>query len=327
MRKRRVGITYDLKSDHAGKGLSAEELAELDSEETIAAIEEALGAGGFRTERIGHADRLYRALERDRRWDIVFNIAEGLRGLGRESLVPALLDAHAIPYVFSDPLVHAVTLHKAVAKRVLRDLGIPTPDFAVVSSLDDTARVRLRFPVFAKPVAEGSGKGISAASRARNRAELVRGCRALIRKFRQPVLVERYLSGREFTVGVIGTAEKCRVLGAMEVIFRDGAETDAYSYTNKQEYESRIAYADVAGAALRAASALARRTWIGLGGRDAGRIDMRMDSRGRLHVLEVNTLPGLNPRDSDLAIIARRNGIDYESLIGMIMRSAFERLR
>src|SRR5450759_2110927 len=197
----KIGITYDLRDDYIAEGYTEEETAEFDHPRTIDAIEEALRDLGYETDRIGHIRALTLRLVAGDRWDLVFNIAEGLRGFGREAQVPALLDAWEIPYTFSDPLVLSLTLHKGLTKRVIRDLGIPTPDFAVVETPEEMAAVALPFPLFAKPVAEGTGKGVTAASKIVDPVGLDRVCRELLAVFRQPVLVETFLPGREFTVG------------------------------------------------------------------------------------------------------------------------------
>ena len=149
----KIGITYDLRNDYLAEGYGEEETAEFDHPKTIAAIEAALRDLGYETDRIGHIRALAKRLVAGQRWDLVFNIAEGLRGFGREAQVPALLDAYDIPYTFSDPLVLTLTLHKGMMKRVIRDLGIPTPAFAVVESPEEIAGVRLPFPLFVKPIA------------------------------------------------------------------------------------------------------------------------------------------------------------------------------
>src|SRR4051794_13652496 len=157
----RIGITYDLREAYLAMGYGEEETAELDRESTIESIETTLQSLGHETERIGHAMQLASRLVRGQRWDLVFNIAEGIHGIGREAQVPALLDLYQIPYTFSDPLVMALTLHKGMTKRVVRDAGVPTPDFAVVENEGDAARVTLPLPLFVKPVAEGTGKGVT----------------------------------------------------------------------------------------------------------------------------------------------------------------------
>ncbi|MDD5207544.1 MAG: D-alanine--D-alanine ligase, partial [Desulfobacterales bacterium] len=139
----KVGITYDLRKEYIAMGLGEEETAEFDKPETIEAIAGALVQLGHRAEKIGNIQALAKRLVAGDRWDLVFNIAEGLRGFGREAQVPALLDAYEIPYTFSDPLVMSLTLHKGMTKRVIRDLGIPTPDFAVVEDETEAGKVDL----------------------------------------------------------------------------------------------------------------------------------------------------------------------------------------
>jgi len=149
----RVGLTYDLRDEYLAMGYGQEETAEFDRISTIEALEGSLRRLGHETDRIGHVRSLAARLVAGDRWDLVFNIAEGLAGIGREAQVPALLDVYGIPYTFSDPLVMSLTLHKGMTKRVLRDGGIPTPAFAEVSTPRDLDKLDLPFPLFAKPVA------------------------------------------------------------------------------------------------------------------------------------------------------------------------------
>jgi len=321
-----VGLVYDLRSEYLAAGYSEEDTAEFDKEDTIEALSLGLGALGFEVEPVGSAKSLVAALAKGRRWDLVFNIAEGLHGPGREALVPALLDAWQIPYTFSDPLVMALCLDKAACKRFVRDLGLPTPDFALVRAEKDIATVRLPYPMFAKPVGEGTGKGVCAASRASDRKELTAICRVLLKRFKQPVLVEEYLPGREFTVGIIGTGELARPLGVMEVSLGGEAEPGSYSYANKANFEALVEYLPVDGPAAEEASNLALAVWRGLGCRDGGRVDIRLDADGRASFLEVNPLAGLNPKISDLPILCTMNGVSYQDLLRMIVQSALERL-
>lgn len=321
-----IGITYDLRQDYLDLGFGEEETAEFDSEITIESLEQTLRALGHSTVRIGNIWELTRRLAAGERWELVFNIAEGLDGVGREAQVPALLDAYRIPYTFSDPLVLALTLHKGMTKRILRDLGIPTPAFCEIQSMDKVAAVDLPFPLFAKPIAEGTGKGISAASKVIDPKQLTAVCRRLLEQYRQPVLVETFLPGREFTVGIVGTGDKSRSVGAMEVIFHDGSANNAYGYSNKRDWVDNIEYrrADDAEAQLAIAYALA--AWRGLGCRDGGRIDLRVDAQGVPNVIELNPLAGLRPDYSDLPILCGLNGISYLQLMEMILNSALERL-
>ncbi len=323
----KIGITYDLRDDYLKQGYSAEETAEFDREDTIQAIEEALISLGFQTERIGNMKDLVQGLASGRRWDLVFNIAEGLHGISREAQVPALLDAYGIPYTFSDPLVLALTLDKGLTKTIIRHAGIATADFTVVKEASDIDRISLPYPLFAKPVAEGTGKGISDASRIETNKELTAVCSRLLDQFRQPVLVETYLPGREFTAGIVGTDGDARVIGVMEVLFKDSRDTNTiYSYANKANYEEIIEYRIPEAEAIKKCSDLALASWKVLGCRDGGRIDIRMDSEDVANFIEVNPLAGLNPVHSDLPIMCRLQGMPYREIIENIMTSAMKRL-
>jgi D-alanine-D-alanine ligase len=323
----RVGFTYDLRDDYLRAGYSLEETAEFDRIDTIESIESALAGLGHQVERIGNVKSLAQRLVEGRRWDLVFNIAEGMHGIGREAQVPALLDAWDIPYTFSDTLVMALTLHKGMTKHVVRAQGVPTPDFAVVEDPEQAEAVDLPYPLFVKPVAEGTGRGIGGKSRVTSKAELIAGCREIISTYRQPALVEAFLPGREFTVGIAGSGAETRSLGALEVGFLGTAESTIYGLVNKEECETRITYTLVRDDTARSAEAVAVRAWQVLGCRDAGRVDLRCDAAGRPAFVEVNPLAGLNPHHSDLPILAAQAGIEFPELIRMIVESASRRVR
>jgi D-alanine-D-alanine ligase len=321
-----VGITYDLQADYLAQGMSEEEVAEFDRPDTIEAIDHTLRDLGFGTDRVGNIKALAKRLVAGDRWDLVFNIAEGIRGFSREAQVPALLDAYEIPYTFSDALVLSLTLHKGMTKRVIRDLGIPTPDFRIVETERDAQSVDLSFPLFAKPVAEGTGKGIDVSSRIESKRQLSVVCRTLLERFHQPVLLEVFMPGREFTVGITGTGEASVAVGAIEVILNKGAEPAAYSYHNKKQFEEVVQYLPVKDGTAEKAVEVALAAWRGLGCRDGGRIDLRADGQGLPNFLEVNPLAGLNPEISDLPILCKLNGMTYRELISRIMDSALERI-
>ena len=323
----KIGMTYDLRDDYLQRGYTPEETAEFDRVDTIDALDEAIRACGHETERIGNAGQLVQRLARGETWDLVFNIAEGLHGVGREALVPALLDAYEIPYTFSDPLVLALTLHKGMTKAVLRGAGIPTADFAVVGSPGDVEAVSLPYPLFVKPVAEGTGKGISDESRVQTPAELRSVCEKLLAEFHQQVLVETFLPGREFTAGVVGTGDEASVVGVMEVLFKKSDMAGLiYSYHNKSNYEQVIEYRVPEPEVLESCAELALSAWKVLGCRDGGRVDIRMDGRDRPNFIEVNPLAGLNPVHSDLPILCRLKGISFQELMERILESAFKRI-
>jgi len=322
-----VGLTYDLRSDYLKEGYTEEETAEFDAEVTIEAIESTLNDLGYKTQRIGNVKALIRSLYEGKSWDMVFNICEGMYGIGREAQVPAILDAYSIPYVFSDPLVLALTLHKGHTKRVIRDVGIPTADFEIVGSLKDIEHVNLPYPLFVKPVAEGTGKGIDSKSKVLNPTQLLESCSHLLNRFNQSVLVETYLPGREFTVGIVGTGEKARVVGVMEIVVTERATEQVYSFNTKENWHGIVEYPMATGEVHDICAETALRAWRALDCRDGGRIDLKMDQNGIPNFIEVNPLAGINPEHSDLPMLARKNGVSYNQLMGMIMDSAVERLK
>ncbi|HOX27099.1 MAG TPA: D-alanine--D-alanine ligase [Candidatus Krumholzibacteria bacterium] len=324
----KIGLTYDLRDEYLKMGYGEEETAEFDRASTVEAIEGALRRLGHQPDRIGHARQLIARLLAGDRWNLVFNIAEGLHGIGREAQVPCLLDLYDIPYTFSDPMVMALSLHKGHTKRVLRDGGLPTPAFAVIDDLAALAGLDLPFPLFAKPVAEGTGKGIDAHSVLQTAEELHRRCALLLERYRQPVLVERYLPGREFTVGIAGTGPRAEVLGTLEVVLLEHAEAGSYGYENKERCEELVEYRPVrpTDPVVRAAEATSLAAWRLLGCRDAGRIDLRADERGEPQLMELNPLAGLHPEHSDLPMICTAFDVTYDTLIGRIVASAAERL-
>ena len=326
----KIGLTYDLRSEYLAEGYSELETAEFDRDDTIAAIESTLRELGHETERIGHARQLMQALLSGRRWDLVFNIAEGMHGIGREAQVPAILDVYNIPYTFSDPLVMGLTLHKGMTKRVIRDAGVPTCDFLVAASAADCKEVPFTPPYFIKPVAEGTGKGVTPASIVRERDGLPAAVADLLAQYRQPVLVESYLPGREFTTAIVGTGSRARAIGSMEVVLLDKAEQGVYSYVNKENCEELVEYRLVLpdrDPVVKQAEQVALDAWRVLGCRDAGRIDLRCDAKGNPQFIEVNPLAGIHPEHSDLPIICSKVGISYTSLLDSIVKSASERVK
>jgi len=321
-----VGLVYDLRDDYLAEGFSEEQVAEFDSAATITAIEQALQALGYATGRIGNGRALARQLACGKRWDLVFNIAEGLHGRSREAQVPALLEMYGIPYTFSDPLVCALTLDKAMTKRVIQSAGLYTPRFGVVASPGDVDSLALEFPLFAKPLAEGTGKGVDGHSRIESEQALKKVCTRLLETFGQPVLVEEYLPGHEFTTAVLGTGRDAGVLGTMAMAIRGDAPAQDYSYEVKELCEQYVDYFPMPRGALRdQVEDLALRAYQVLECRDTGRIDIRLDAQGRPAFMEINPLPGLHPTHSDLPMIAAQEGMAYEELISRIVVSALTR--
>ena len=321
-----VGLVYDLRDDYLAQGFTADQVAEFDSAETIAALEQALLSLGYAPERIGNGMALARQLAAGQRWDLVFNIAEGLSGRSREAQAPALLELYGIAYTCSDPLVCALTLDKGMTKRVVQSAGLHTPRFKVVSSMADVKAVDLHYPLFAKPLAEGTGKGVDGKSRIDSPESLRVVCERLLRVYQQPVLVEEYLPGREFTTAILGTGGDATVLGTMEFTIRKDAPAADYSYEVKEQCEQCVDYFPMpTGALRRQVEELALGAYRVLECRDTGRVDIRLDAMGRPAFIEINVLPGMHPTHSDLPMIATQEGMAYEELIGRIVRSALAR--
>jgi D-alanine-D-alanine ligase len=302
-----IGLVYDLKD-------GSEITAEFDSLDTINAIDEALGQLGHSVDRIGNAEQLIKYLSYGRRFDLVFNIAEGTQGTARESQVPSILDVYSIPYTFSDPLVLDVCLQKHLAKMIVRQAGIETPDWILIDKpmLD----VGLSCPLFVKPNAEGTSKGISDKSVVWNATQFLLVTIDLLKKYPQ-ILIERYLPGTEYTVGIVAD----KIVGVLQV---DAG--GVYSYDAKAHYQEKVQYKYWPPGYLKKVESVALASWKVLKCRDAGRIDIRNDADGNPNFMEVNPIPGLHPVDSDLPMICKYAGITYTDLIKSIMESARKRL-
>jgi D-alanine-D-alanine ligase len=231
--------------------------------------------------------------------------------------VPAVCELFDQPYTFADPVTCGLTLDKGLAKRIVRDAGLPTAPFAVVRTPSDADEVTLKAPLFVKPLAEGSSKGVSARSIVKRTRDLPARCRGLLLDFPGGLLVEELLPGREVTVGVLGNGPEARALAVMEVAWTDRAETAAYTAVNKDEYLDRVEYRLVNGEPLAdEAAQLALAVAKTLECRDAARVDLRCNAAGRLAFLEVN------PVRSDLPIMARLAGVEYDQLLGAIIGAA-----
>jgi len=321
----RVGFTYDLRDDYRALGFSEEATAEFDAPETIDALAGALQSLGFDVDRIGHVRALAARLVAGDRWDIVFNIAEGLHGRGREAQVPALLEAYDQPFVLSDSVTCGLTLDKALTKNVVAAAGVPTTPHAVIRTPADARAVNLPYPLFLKPLAEGTGKGCEPACKVTNADELAAQGAALLQRFDQPVIVEPFLPGREFTVGVVGNGAEARPVAVMEVLLRAEADAEIYTYRNKENFKSLVSYQLAHDDLAQQAAAVALAAHTALECRDASRADIRCSADGVPMFMEINPLPGMHPHHSDLPILAGFAGISYTRLVARIMRAALQR--
>lgn len=322
----RVGLIYNLKRTPSSGLANDDAEAEFDAPQTVAAIEEALQALGHEVIRIEADMHVLRRLETTP-IDVAFNIAEGLRGRSREALVPAVLDLLGIEHTGSDAATLCVTLDKGLAKRVVAQAGVPTAPWFVMHTARDPVPADLPYPRLVKPVAEGSSKGVSPRAVVRNEDELRTQVRELVKRYAQPVLVEAFLPGREFTLGVLG-GRKPRVLPPMEIVFAPEAG-DAPIYGFEQKQTSAHVRFDVPATVSRTLSRelirVTRDAYLALGCRDVARIDVRLDEAGVPNFIECNPLPGLTPGFSDLCVIATAAGLTYTQLIGAILAPALAR--
>jgi D-alanine-D-alanine ligase len=322
----KIGIAYDLRSWYLAKGYSMEETAEFDKESTVEAIEEEIRYAGYEPDKIGNVYNLVERLAAGDRWDLVFNITECLYGDGRESVVPALLDQYKIPYVFSGPVVMGISLNKYYSRLVVGAAGVRVSPGNVVYNREEIEYkiVGLKFPLFLKPVSEGTGKGITTKSIVNDVYQLKSLCEELLNEYHQPVLVEEYMPGREFTVGIVGSGASSRPVGAMEIVCKDNMP---YCNEVKENFEQYVEYKLVAEEeVLEECYRVAQQAWIALNGVDAGRIDLRTDRYGKICFIEANPLAGLNPKISDLPILCRMNGVSYRQLLNEIISSAVSRV-
>ena len=301
-----------------------DETAEFDKQETVDALENSLKLMGYETEPIGNTFQLIEALASGKRWDMVFNIAEGLYGDGRESVVPAILDQYRIPYVFSGPVIMGLSLNKHIAKLVVSAAGVPVSPGTLIGNINELDNIKLVYPLFIKPVSEGTGKGITEKSLVHTPVELKKMAEWILDEFNQPALVEEYLPGREFTVGVVGYGAEAVAIGGMEVICKDNLP---YSVEVKENYHDYCTYKPLDKDIADECKAVALGAWKALDAVDAGRVDLKADRNGKICFIEANPLAGLNPVHSDLPILARMYGIEYQTLMEMIMKAAIKRIK
>ena len=320
----RVGVTYNIKKNIPSALPDAE--AEADNEETIGAIQNVLEAAGHTVILFEAASELPSRLLEEKP-DIVFNIAEGINGRGREAQVPAILNFLRIPFTGSDETTMCVSMDKALCKKIVSALGICTPPYMVARFGAPLKDLNLDFPLIIKPNSEGSSKGISDCSVVNDEGELRRVLEEKLDAYRQDMLIEEYIQGREFTVGLLGNGERLRIFPPMEIIFKDKAHS-IYSYEVKRNFGEYVRYEcppDLNSALRKEIENSSETIYRFLQCRDMARMDFRLSRESKLHFMEVNPLPGLAPEYSDLPIIAAFCGMDHASLIRYILDSALER--
>lgn len=322
----RVGLTYNLKHNIASK--VEDEEAEYDSEDTVYAIKKALEKDNCQVTLLEATQELPLRLK-EFRPNIVFNIAEGIGGRGREAQVPAILNMFRIPFTGSDETTLCIALDKALTKRLLSTYHVKTPKYQVISKEHAKLSSSVKFPVIVKPNAEGSSKGISDAAIVSNQEELNKLIETNMALYKQDMLVEEYIEGREFTVGILGNGKDLKVFPPMEIKFNNKQNKfNIYSYHVKKNYEKLISYECPARLDKRTEAKMmqtAKKVYEALNCKDFSRVDFRMSDDGEIYFIEINPLPGLAPGYSDYPMIAEFNGIDYDILVREILGSALKR--
>jgi D-alanine-D-alanine ligase len=322
----RVGIAYNLKK---GAAADAEDMeAEYDSFDTIRAIREALEGAGLSVELL-EADDGFVEKVKNAGVDIVFNIAEGTHGRGREAQVPAILNFLGIPFSGSDETTLGLALDKALTKRYLSTYGVETPAYRIVKSPDQSPGPSLRFPLIVKPNSEGSGKGITDLAVVENETQLADVVRNDFRLYGEPMLVEEYIPGREFTVGLLGNGSGLSVFEPMEIRYLSGSrQNQIYSYHVKTNYKKYVEYrcpSDLDPETAGRMNQTAAQIYEALDCRDFARIDFRLSESGVPYFIEINPLPGLAPGYSDYPMLAEFCGMDYGTLILNVLNCALKR--
>jgi D-alanine-D-alanine ligase len=349
MKKFRVALLANLKVNAPHfEGMTEDQWDDLDSEKTVNALVDAICAGGHTCEFLEGDITLFETVQKYKP-DICFNICEGHFGDSREAQVPSMLEMLRIPYTGSRVLTLALSLDKPMTKRILHYHELPTPPFQVFERADEELNEDLTFPLFAKPSREGTGMGVSGKSIIHTEAELREQVSNILGHYKQPALVERYIEGREVTIGLIGNLQKpvamrlpdnedaerilagLHFLPPMEVDLKPFQESDVV-YSNRL----KVALADQLDYFVPAplpeelindlywyTAAVFRVT----GALDVSRVDFRLDVCDNLrpYILEINPLPGLSPEISDLVIEAAAEGMDYTTLINRLLDTALAR--
>ena len=331
MKKLKIGFTYNAKADYKLKtGESKEKIAEFDSEETLSEIEYSLKTSGHVIERIGNVNSLLKKLTQGKRWDIVFNIAEGIKGRNRESQVPVILELFNIPYTGSDALTMGITLDKAVAKVIVSHYGILTPEFMKIEDVSQLSekKFHLKYPVIIKPSEEGTSKGIDTKSIAHDFEHVKKRTKWLVEKYKQPALIEEFIIGSEFTVAVIEN-DPPLVLPPVQITINNKTFLGENFYKHSCVFDDSIKYvcpAEIPESLDKKLREISLNSYKAIGIKDLGRFDFRVDKRNNPYFLECNPLPNLGLIDV-FPLVAKATDITYEEIICKILNSAIKRYR
>lgn len=349
MKKFKVALLANLKTNAPHfEGMPEDQWDDLDSETTVNALVAAIRAGGHTCEFLEGDLTLYDTIRKFKP-DICFNICEGHFGDAREAQIPALLETLQVPYTGSKVLTLALALDKPMTKRVLHYHELPTPGFQTFERNDEPLNDDMTFPLFAKPSREGTGMGVSGKSIIHNEDELREQVSYILERYKQPVLVEEYIEGREVTIGFVGNLigpvarrlpeneeaprmqAGLRFLPPMEVDLKPFEHSDVvYSNRLKVALADQLDYlcpAPLDNDMIDELNWLAAAVFRITGALDVSRVDFRLDvhDNWKPYILEINPLPGLSPGISDLVIAAAADGIDHTELVNMILETALKR--
>jgi D-alanine-D-alanine ligase len=327
----KIGLSYDIKEQaKKAEGLPEDAFEEYDSPETVEALAAAISSHGHAVLKLGGGPAFLDNIQ-DARPDLVFNISEGLGNYrSREAQVPSVLEMLDIPYSGSDPLTLSVCLEKPLTKQLVAACGVATPRWCIINDVIELESFNWKefpFPAFVKPAHEGSSKGIRNASRVdsvRQLNELIKQQMAL---YVQPMMVEEFISGEEVTVGLLGN-NPTRIICIMHVVPNKKSSDFVYSLEVKRNWQQMVQYecpAKMDESVMSTIRDSCLKAFKALGIRDLARMDFRISSNRTPYFIEVNPLPGLNPKSGDYIIMAEAMGWSYNSLIGAILNSAIER--
>lgn len=328
-----IGFTYNIEKKPVG-GERIDKYAEFDSLDTIDHIQRALGSSGHEVLPIEADQNAWMKLL-GTKFDVIFNIAEGLQNTeDRESIFPAIFEFLEIPYVASGPLCLAITLDKPVAKKIWLQNGIPTPKFQIIRTIEALNNLELKFPILVKPSHEGTSKGIFNDSYVTSEDRLRHQVQKILDEYNQPVIIEEFIDGREFTVTVIGNKEPYEILPPVEISF-EGLPKEAIPFCSYEvktiwdDPKSTVCPADITPAQEQKLKSTALRAYQAVNTRDFGRVDMRLDKQDNPYVIEINPLPGMSysPEVNHSMIkAAKASGYEYNQFIIRLLNEGLKRL-
>lgn len=323
----RVGLFYNLRDDFKKEeNAPIDANADWDIAETVILLKDGLEESGFEVIDIGNPVLLADTKVWEQ-FDLVFSICEMTGYRHREALVPSLCEMFDIPYVFSPPASMLISLDKNLCNFMVRQAGCKVPDWQLIHDVSELDPSRFtNYPYIVKPSAEGSGMGISQLAVVHTFDALQVRADQVLRKYQQPVIVQKFISGREFTVGVFETLNGLIAMQPVE-LSPQGSELEdfVYGYQTKEQADTLVQFVPVYGALASQLQTLAINSFKAIGCRDAGRVDIRLSPTETPFFLEINPLPHLHPEIGDFCRSARASGISYADLLSEIVKNAANR--